>query len=208
MLSLRWPCLAVVLAAGCSLVGGIDGEYELFPDKQPLWVEAFIPSDGDGDSSIAAMAATPDGGVVVVGKFRGTLNSGDHTLHANDSFAYCDDDTCSDGFVVKLGPKGGVQWSAGAQSYEHDSGVAVAVDADDTIVVGYQCSGEFNPWKPDLTFPGEIDICVARYGSEGTLIQVEIFDSPSSDYTRALMSAAFIPQIEAQSARNATLAKS
>ena len=36
----------------------------------------------------------------------------------------------------------------------------------------------------------------------------EIFDSPSSDYTRALMSAAFIPQIEAQSARNATLAKS
>ncbi len=35
----------------------------------------------------------------------------------------------------------------------------------------------------------------------------QVFDSPSSDYTRDLMEAAFIPQIEAQAARNAALAK-
>lgn len=46
---------------------------------------------------------------------------------------------------------------------------------------------------------------------EGVVIEqgpaAKIFGSPSSDYTQALMEAAFIPQVEAQAARNTALAK-
>ena len=46
---------------------------------------------------------------------------------------------------------------------------------------------------------------------EGVVVEqgpaAKVFDSPSSDYTRALMEAAFMPEFEAQAARNAALAK-
>jgi len=170
-------------------VGGIDGEYvpagPAAAKGSAPWAEAFISSHSQ--SSAAAIAATADGGAVVVGQFTGTLASGAHPLGANDDKFCFENERCPDGFVVKLAPDGAVQWSTGLHGFDHDAAVAVAVDeADDSIVVGYQCVGDSSTF--DVVFAGKVDICLARYeSSKGQLQHVISFGGPEDDWLYALV---------------------
>lgn len=106
-------------------------------DGQPVW-QAHV---ADVDSSTGmAIAATPDGGAVIAGVFRGQVNFG------SDSFTNLDPDT-DDAALVRLDDQGAVVWAQHFGGASEEQIHAVAVDGEGNVFAA-------GSYEVELAIPG------------------------------------------------------
>ncbi len=127
---------------------------------------------GTASSEGAGVAALSDGSTIVTGAFDEWATFG--AEEPNEVMLTSGKDQW-DIFVARYGPDGMLAWAKHAGGAGDDRGYAIATLSDDSVVVaGYFVgSAKFNPGEPDevtLTSQGSIDIFVARYNPDGTLV--------------------------------------
>ena len=150
------------------------------------------PTDGDGDPFVAALtvdgavrwaragrgafgvvyglAATADGGAVATGYYERPIDlDGDGAADLPGP-----DGARQEGFVVRYGPEGGIQWAqrVGGGAAGDESGRAVAVGSDGAVSVCGFFQGAVDldgDDAPDAAASTPTAVFVARYGAGGTL---------------------------------------
>lgn len=127
------------------------------------WV---VQIGGSGADVPYAVAATPDGGVVVAGYGSGGGQCGGVLAGVGGR----------DVLLAKIGPTGACQWGILFGGSGDDEARAVAVDADGSIVVAglFRGTADFDPTGGAalLVARGGTDAFVARYTSEGAFVDV------------------------------------
>lgn len=120
------------VAQAPALFGCVDllGDYEPSGCDRPDCVASWSFRFGDADDQQAnAVAITQDDGVVIVGRFRGTLDFGVTPLKSAGEH---------DAFVARLDRRGAVVWSLAFGGPGADGATSVAVDhAGDILVSGF-----------------------------------------------------------------------
>ena len=135
------------------------------------WATSAGSSDSDQISDAGSGIATdPRGNSYVTGQFFGTA-----TLGAGDNETELDSAGSFDVFVAKYGPDGTLLWatSAGGGS-DTDQGFGIASDArGNSYVTGaFIETATFGAGdnETELTSAGDIDVFVAKYAPDGTLL--------------------------------------
>lgn len=125
--------------------------FKVMPDKTFAWVENL-----GGTSSVRGfgVAPHPNGGVIVVGEFGGTLDLGGGPL-ANIS--------STDGFIAHFDEDGAHVWSQSVGGAGVDRVTAVAATPDDGFVVLGQSFASADLGGGPLPHVGDLDIFVAKY---------------------------------------------
>lgn len=83
---------------------------------------------GTGDAVAAAVTVDHQGNTIVVGTFTGQIKAGNDELNAANM--------AEEAFIAKLDPKGNFLWAKAYLTNGHEHATAVAVDAQDDVVVG------------------------------------------------------------------------
>lgn len=119
------------------------------------------------------------GNVIVTGSFQDMVTFGGTTLMSSDGNG--------DVFVVKLDPTGTVVWARGFNGKGFDQGVAVAVDAQDNVVVAgnFEQVLTFDPVH-SLTNAGGKDGFVAKMTSGGVVTWVKALVSPQDAFAESV----------------------
>ena len=147
--------LVAYMAVGCSeeSTGPNDNPPPL-PGKH-LWSKRF----GDGSNQHAKAAAVDaSGNVIVAGDFWGTVDFGGGALtDAGDE----------DIFVAKFGPDGAHLWSKRFGDVDAQYAQSVAIDALGNVIVAGDFWGSVDFGGGALTYAGNGDIFVAKFGSDG-----------------------------------------
>lgn len=121
---------------------------------------AFHRVGGDGMDSVAAVAAMPDGGLVIAGHFEGEIELGSDRLESAGE---------TDAFVARLDSTGAVDWAARLGGAGFDAATAVVVDrAGNPVVVG-DFSGSLRAGNRQLRARGESDVFAASFRRDGTI---------------------------------------
>ncbi len=143
------------------------------------WV---VQLGGSGTEVPTAEAATPDGGVVVVGYGSGGGSCGGGTLAGPGG---------RDILIAKISATGSCQWAHLIGGSDDDEARAVAVDADGSIVVAglFRGTADFDPTGGAalLVSRGGTDAFVARYTSDGGFVGVSQGGGPEDDLFAAVM---------------------
>lgn len=109
------------------------------------------------------VAVDTSGNTILVGRFQGTLNIDGQMFTA----------TSDDGFVIKLGPTGSLLWAkqiGESQGNYGQSVNAVAVDAQNRIIIGGTYGGEIQIGTNVIPADGSTDIFVASLDSNGNAL--------------------------------------
>ncbi len=147
-------------------VGVFDGDGAL------AWAMPF----GAGDVYVRDLAATADGGLVVVGDFVGVLALGPKKYMSADL----------DLFVARFDVNGMVLWSAAPHGAFADGARGVAVGPDgSTTVTGY-FSTALDLGGDVLNTHGGTDVFVARYGPDGAPVGSRGLGGPEADHGMAV----------------------
>jgi hypothetical protein len=125
-------------------------------DGEAKWSRSF---EGSGDQYALALAATPDGGVVVAGHFLGTL--------AVDGIELRAEGDARDVFLIKLDADGIAQWSRRFGDEAEQRCVALAADADGNLVFGAYGGGAPSFGGPPLATQGASDAFVVKLDAKG-----------------------------------------
>jgi len=136
--------------------GAVDVWVGSFVDGQPAWLRSFGSVGLEGAYDIAP---TPDGGLVIIGGFEGTLDFGGRPLVSAGSF---------DGFLVKLDGAGNHVWSKRFGDAEGFIYLAMDVDqetGDVAVVLGTKQTVDFGGGP--LPASGGFDVVVARLDAAG-----------------------------------------
>lgn len=137
---------------------------------------------GPGTEVPAAVAATPDGGVVVAGYASTGASCGSSALAARGG---------RDILIAKISAAGSCQWANMVGGSDDDEARAVAVDADGSVIVAglFRGSADFDPSGGSalLVSRGGSDAFVARYAADGSLVGVSQGGGPEDDLFAAVM---------------------
>jgi hypothetical protein len=125
-------------------------------DGEAKWSRSF---EGLGDQFALALAATPDGGVVVGGHFFGSISVGGQQLEARGD--------ARDVFVIKLDAEGLPVWSRRFGDEANQRCVALAVDGEGNVVLGAYGEGAPSFGGAPLETRGASDVFVAKLNPEG-----------------------------------------
>jgi hypothetical protein len=150
------------------------------PDGTLLWATSAGGSSGDrGD----AIATDPRGNSYVTGDFQRTVTFGEGE---NATSLQAEGET--DVFVAKYAPDGTLLWatSAGGAS-SGDAGLAIATDRRGSsyatgIFSGTATFGAGEAKETVLETEGGIDVFVAKYAPDGTLLWATSAGGPSNDF--------------------------
>lgn len=124
-----------------------------------LWVTKF---DGAGWSSPESIAVDLAGNSFVTGSFGIHLQAGAFNIFSSTG--------STDVFVVKLDPRGGVEWARGAGGKDQDIGSSIALDAmGNCYVVGLLDGASATFSGLTLTNVGGRDAFIAKYDSAGRI---------------------------------------
>jgi len=137
-------------------------------DGTLLWAKR---AGGTGADNGVDAAALPDGSVVACGLFAGSATFGQG--EANETVLVSAG--IYDIYVARYQADGTLVWAkrAGGSDYDSPMGVAALTDGSSVVVGFSQLSAVFGPGESNettLTSAGSGDICIARYGADGTLI--------------------------------------
>ena len=161
-----------------TLVG--SGGADLFAarvDSNGTWTWAR-GGGGTGGDHAAAVAAHPDGSVVLTGWFGGTASFGGTTLSATGG---------DDLVVAKLSATGDWAWAARAGGSGPDVGRAVTVRPDGTVVVAGTLGGTAVVAGAVLTPVGGADLLVAALSPDGVWAWALTGGSGADDHVRAIV---------------------
>ncbi len=133
---------------------------------------AWMTSFGTGTVFVHDLAATADGGLVVVGDFVGGLALGADVYMTADV----------DPFVARFDVAGKVLWSAAPHGDGPDGarGVAVGPDGSTTVTGSFQTALDLGGGA--LMSKGMMDVYVARYDSGGEHLESVAFGGPGQDF--------------------------
>lgn len=139
-------------------------------------VAADCPSLGDGwfnvygatqiPEAITDVATTPDGDIVIVGGFGGTLDFGAGPMASTGSY---------DIFVAKIDPFGKAIWSKRFGDASSQSANAVAVDSMGGIYIAGAASGSVNFGDGVRTSAGSTDAFLAKFDADGNILWSKLF---------------------------------
>ncbi len=151
------PGTCQVQAAGNDPRGDCPGTAacgaEGFCEGAPKWALAF---GGEGDDRAVDAALDPEGNVVVVGTFAGTMRLGGASLVAAGG---------QDVFILKLdGSDGSVLFHTSFGTSGDDGIAGVAIDGDCSVVIAGDFSGQLDLWGTALSAAGSRASFVARLG--------------------------------------------
>jgi hypothetical protein len=126
-----------------------DGNYQ--------WSHAF----GDaGESNTTAIGVDASDNVYITGQFNGTVNFGGTDLVSAGGY---------DAFLAKFNSSGVHQWSKKfGDASLNDTGLALAVDASNNVIIGGRFSGSTDFGGGGLTTAGGTDAYIAKFNSAGT----------------------------------------
>lgn len=159
----------VILAA----MGNNSGFVGVFAaDGGLLWVMAF----GAGDVYVRDLAATADGGLVVVGDYVGGLPIGDNIYMSAGL----------DPFIARFDAGGQPVWSVAPSGNGPDGARGVAVGPDGAVAVTGYFSGALSLGGVSLGNQGGTDVFVARYGPDGKHLTSAAFGGPAADFGSAV----------------------
>jgi hypothetical protein len=173
--------------AGCCVMEEATALVMLDSSGHPLWskrigqTEVACAPACDAMPWVMTLASadrTADGGIIVSGRFQGTIDLGNGPLVAA---APPKIDGPYDGLVAKLDPDGNELWSL-AVGPGLRSGVQATVDgAGDLVVTGY-FQGTLDFAGTTLTSHGGYDLLVAKLDPDGHLLWAESFGSSGDDW--------------------------
>jgi DNA-binding beta-propeller fold protein YncE len=129
-----------------------------------------------GDESAMGVAATPDGGAVVVGGFDDALPLGEGLLSGGEQ----------DGFVVRYDAAGAVLWARSLSGPGMDALRGVAVADDGSVYVGGTFSDSASLAGRSIVSAGGGDIVVARFTADGELAGILTAGGPGADSANTL----------------------
>jgi hypothetical protein len=141
----------------------------LKPDGTPAWLWT---TGGKASDAVTGLAATPDGGVVVVGGFYGEVPFGEVRLAARAR---------EDAFLVKLSAGGDVQWARRFGGERDARFVRVAVDGQGSIVALGAFEGTASFGGEPLVSAGGYDIAIAKYDARGEHLWSQRFGGVDND---------------------------
>lgn len=128
----------------------------LDPGGAPLWTTHFA---GDGDDYGNALALDPNGNVLVVGFFAGTVDFGGKSLTSQGD---------KDIFVAKLSPDGDVLWVNRYGDSLGQVAIGVASDTKGDVLVTGCFAGAITVGGSVLQSPGLDDAFVMKLGPDGS----------------------------------------
>ena len=128
----------------------------------PVWNASATSSSGSLDGY--AMDVSPDGGLVITGRFYATATFG--TIQLTDPTIYYD------AFIARIGPSGTWEWAVQAGGSHWDKGFGVqTLSTGDIYVMGtFRNMATFGPFT--CTAAGTSDLWVARLSSTGQWVWV------------------------------------
>jgi hypothetical protein len=148
---------------------------KLAADGSHVWSERF----GDGASiSVSAISEASDGGVLIAGGFRGTVDFGGGPLTSIESY--------HDIFVVKLAFDGSHIWSKqfGNTNSEAANGISATMDGGAVVVGTFTDTLDFGGGP--LVSAGSTDVFVVTLASDGSHVWSKRFGGPSTDGAPAI----------------------
>lgn len=161
-------------ASGRTSFGGQDlaiSKYDF--DGSFQWV---VSLGGAGAEVPNAIAATPDGGAVVVGYGSGGGTCGGSVLPGRGG---------RDILIAKVSAAGSCEWARLIGGTEDDEARTVAVDVDGSILVGgtFRASTDFDPQEGAAlrVSRGGSDAFVARYAPDGAFVSVAVSGGTEDD---------------------------
>jgi hypothetical protein len=165
--------------------GGIDVFVSKFSTSgQFVWARSF----GGGSADVGyGVKAAPNGKVLVVGQFYGTVDfdPGHNLLNLVATGA-------SDGYVLALSSLGAFEWAkkVGGTSYDVIKSVEINADSSFYVLGSFQGTADLNPSNDQIlsrTASGGQDIFVSKFDSTGALLWARAFGGFGSDFPEAVV---------------------
>jgi hypothetical protein len=155
------------------------GGYDIYvarlsPAGTVAWAKGF---GGTGSDLGQGLAVDTQGNVLVTGVFMATVNFGGGGLLSSGA---------TDIFVVKLTSTGAHAWSKKFGDGGDDSGVAIATDGSDNVVVTGHYNGTISFGGSPLTSAGMTDVFLAKFTSAGVHAWSKRFGSSNPDRAAGL----------------------
>ncbi len=154
---------------------GTDGFLAVYdPDGNYKWATAI---GGEGNDIAAAVEFDHAGNVVVGGWFSGEMTIGDIPLKGAGA---------DDIFLAKFDPDGKVKWARNIGSDNIELIKAIAVNADDSLIITGEIRGTIRFDTIELKSAGDADIFLAKLDAKGAVVWAKRFGSTGQDYGRAV----------------------
>ncbi|MEK6608606.1 MAG: hypothetical protein AABZ30_13175 [Myxococcota bacterium] len=161
-------CLGGIAPAGESC-NAEDDDCDGAIDETCPWVES---AGGAGFDAAHAIAALPDGGAIVVGRFQDVATFGAGEARETTLVSLGGDDA----FVARYAPTGVLEWAVGAGGSFNDWATGVAIAGDGGVLVSGMFGGvaTFGAGSRATTIvsEGEFDAFVARFEPTGAFAWV------------------------------------
>jgi hypothetical protein len=167
-----------VVSVGSTLTA-VDGSRDIFVvkldgDGNVLWARGF---GGSLNETSPHLALTPDGGVVLVGGFRGEIQLGANITLSSEGSA--------DGFIAKLDEAGSVAWAerlGSAGGFEACVDVTVDASGNITALLRSEDGGGFDFGEGVEGSPGGIDVGAVKLSADGQILWGRIWgDTAGND---------------------------
>jgi hypothetical protein len=139
-------------------------------DGSPSWLWT---TGGNASDTVLAIAATPDGGVVVAGGFFGEVEFGDTVKLKAVSH--------EDGFVAKLSAGGDLLWAKHYGGERDDRILRLAVDGQGSIFALAAFEGESSFGGEPLVSAGGYDIALVKLDGDGDHVWSQRFGGADND---------------------------
>jgi hypothetical protein len=148
----------------------------LSPSAEAIWPTS---SGGAFEDQVEDSAVTPNGDVVVAGRFAGEALFGSETFITSRGG--------DDIFVARYSQTGSLQWVVRAGSSRNDGAIGVAVDDAGFIYVTGTYIGDADFGPNDLSSNGlEEDVFVAKLTDDGTWVWVEKASGQDPDFVTGI----------------------
>jgi hypothetical protein len=131
---------------------------KLDPDGQPVWSRSF---GSDGDQAVEHVAVDSAGSLLLAGHFSGSVDFGGGVLVSQGA---------RDAFVVKLDPDGQHLWSRSFGDAGDQAAMAVALDAQDDVLVSGEAEGAIGLDGATLQGNGGMDAFVIKLDPGGNVL--------------------------------------
>jgi hypothetical protein len=141
-----------------------------------VWSKAY--GGGIGPQVVYDIAVTPDGDLVVVGAFAGTIDFGGQPMASTGGM---------DIFVARLKANGDHVWSKRFGDASSQRATTVAVDSLGAIYVGGSISGsvDFGNAKIETSKGGD-DAFIAKFDPDGQLVWAKLFGDTASEQVKKM----------------------
>lgn len=137
-------------------------------DECPALGDGWLRSYGVtfAPEMVQDVATTPDGNLVAVGRFGGTIDFGDGPMASTGNY---------DIFIVKLDPLGKPIWTKRFGDASAQTASAVAVDGAGAIYVGGNINGSVDFGDGVKTSAGSSDAFLAKFDANGDVVWSKLF---------------------------------